>query len=97
VGRARLLSDVAFTLFLSFIYLQLPMSPLSLQLTPTTSRRPSSVTNSTTGAPVGTVLLSLTTSTLFDKSETVDLELPLDEFMKFKNKLQDASRDMRLA
>jgi hypothetical protein len=46
---------------------------------------------------VGTVLLSLTTSTLFDKSETVDLELPLDEFMKFKNKLQDASRDMRLA
>jgi len=53
--------------------------------------------SSSDDGPVGTVLLSMTSSTLDDKKETVDLELSVDEFMKLKNKLMDASREMRLA
>jgi len=55
------------------------------------------VMSSSHDGPVGTVLLSMTSSTLDDKKETVDLELSVDEFMKLKNKLMDASREMRLA
>ena len=55
------------------------------------------VMSSCEGAPVGTVLLTLTTGSLDGGTETVTLELPVDEFMKFKSKMVDVSREMRLA